>query len=84
MHILGCFCLSSLPIRQFRYGTGGQDAVRIVMYSEGYGDERLAAERVGEVAKVVKYCSECRECMVQCSRGIDIKAAAKRASLFMA
>ena len=53
------------------------------MYSEGYGDERLAAERAAEVAVAVKTCSQCKECTVQCSQGIDIKAAASRAALFL-
>lgn len=76
------FC--SQCINQCRYGTGGLDAVRIAMYSEGYGDQRLAAERAAEVAQAVKTCSQCKECTVQCSQGIDVKAAAKRASRFLA
>ncbi len=76
------FC--SQCISQCRFGTGGLDAVRIAMYSEGYGDERLAAERAVEVALAVKTCSQCRECTARCSQGIDIQAAARRASLFLA
>jgi aryl-alcohol dehydrogenase-like predicted oxidoreductase len=76
------FC--SWCLDQCRYGAGGQDAARIAMYSEGYGDRRLAAERAVEVASSVRRCANCRECTVQCSQGIDIKAAAKRASHFLA
>lgn len=76
------FC--SECINQCRSGTGGLDAVRIAMYSEGYGDNRLAAERAVEVASKVKNCADCEECTVNCSQGIDIKAMAKRASLFLA
>lgn len=75
------FCSSCLD--QCRYGYGGQDAARIAMYSEGYADGRLAAERAGEVASSVRRCANCEECTVQCSQGIDIKAAAKRASHFL-
>ena len=75
------FC--SQCINQCRHGTGGLDAVRVAMYSEGYGDERLAAERAAEVAEAVKTCSQCNQCTVQCSQGIDIKAAASRAALFL-
>jgi hypothetical protein len=76
------FCSQCLD--QCRYGTGGLDAARIAMYAEGYGDVHLAAERAAEVASAVKTCTECEGCTVQCSQGIDIKAAAKRASIFLA
>ncbi len=76
------FC--SECINQCLYGTGGLDAVRIAMYSEGYRDQRLAAERAVDVVSALKNCAECEGCTVDCSQGIDIKAAAKRASLFLA
>lgn len=75
------FC--SRCLNQCRYGTGGLDAARIAMYSEGYGDDNLAAERGVEVALAVRTCVECEECTVCCSQGIDIKAVAKRASLLL-
>ncbi|MDF1525060.1 MAG: aldo/keto reductase [bacterium] len=75
------FC--SECINQCRYGTGGLDAVRIAMYSEGYRDQRLAAERAVDAVSAVKNCADCEGCTVDCSQGIDIKAAAKRASLFL-
>lgn len=76
-----CFCSSCFD--QCRHGTGGQDVARIAMYSDGYGDARLAAERAGEVVLSVRTCVECEGCTVQCSQNIDIKAAANRVSLFL-
>ena len=75
------FCSACLD--QCRYGTGGLDAARIAMYSEGYRDHRLAAERVVEVASAVRACADCEGCTVDCSQGIDIKDAAKRAVTFL-
>jgi len=76
------FC--STCVSQCRYGIGGLDAVRIATYAEGYGDQRLAAERAEAVASAVATCADCEGCTVDCSQGIDIKGAAKRASLFLA
>jgi len=76
------FCSRCLD--QCRYGTGGLDAARIATYSEGYRDQRLAAERAAEVASAVRACAECEVCTVDCSQGIDIKEAARRAAQFLA
>ena len=76
------FCSQCLD--QCRYGTGGLDAARIAMYSEGYRDQRLAAERVVEAASAVRACADCEGCTVDCSQGIDIKATARRAVRFLA
>jgi len=76
------FCSGCLD--QCRYGTGGLDAARIAMYAEGYGDERLAAERAVKVALNVRACADCEGCTVQCTQGIDIKAAARRVERFLA
>jgi predicted aldo/keto reductase-like oxidoreductase len=75
------FC--SLCLKQCRNGIGGMDVARITMYSEGYNDRRLARERAAEVASAVRMCSRCEQCTVQCSQGIDIKSAARRASLLL-
>lgn len=75
------FC--SLCLEQCRYGTGGLNAVRIAMYSEGYGCTSLAVERGREAAAAVKTCLACKKCTVQCSQAIDIKAAAEQASRFL-
>jgi predicted aldo/keto reductase-like oxidoreductase len=76
------FCSRCLD--QCRYGTGGLDTARIATYSEGYQDQRLAAERAAEVASAVRACADCEECTVDCSQGIDIKEAARRAAQFLA
>lgn len=76
------FC--SWCLDQCRYGAGGQDAVRIAMYSDGYGDKRLAAEKAVEVVSSLRRCADCEVCTVQCSQGVNIKAAAKRALHFVA
>jgi predicted aldo/keto reductase-like oxidoreductase len=75
------FCSECLG--QCRYGTGGLDAARISMYEEGYGDKRLAAERAVQAASALRTCIDCEGCTVQCSQGIDIKEAARRASAFI-
>jgi predicted aldo/keto reductase-like oxidoreductase len=75
------FCSACLD--QCQYGIGGLDAARIAMYSEGYRDLRLAMERVVDVASAVKTCAECEDCTVDCSQGIDIKGAARRAVTFL-
>lgn len=76
------FC--SQCVGQCRYGNGGLDAARVAMYSEGYGDERLAAERAMEAASGIMTCADCDGCTVDCSQGIDIKAAAAKAASFLA
>lgn len=76
------FCSQCLD--QCRYGTGGLDAVRIAMYAEGYGDERLAAERAAPVASAVRTCADCTGCTVACSQEINIKRAAEKAVRFLA
>jgi len=76
------FCSGCLD--QCRYGTGGLDAARIVMYAEGYGDERLATERAVEVARNIRTCADCAECTVRCTQGINIRAAARCAAHYLA
>jgi aryl-alcohol dehydrogenase-like predicted oxidoreductase len=76
------FCSACLS--QCRYGTGGLDAARVAMYAEGYKDERLAKENAADVAESIVNCAECGGCTVQCSQGIDIRAAAMRAMRYIA
>ncbi len=75
------FCSSCME--QCHEGIGGIDVVRIAMYGEGYNDRRLARERGSEVASAVRTCSNCENCTVKCSQGIDIKSAARQASLLL-
>jgi len=76
------FCSACLS--QCRYGTGGLDAVRVAMYAEGYGDARLARENTAAAADAIANCSGCEGCTVDCSQGIDIREAARKAMRFMA
>lgn len=75
------FC--SQCLEQCRHGIGGLDVARITMYSEGYRDRSLAAERIREVEPAVRMCLACEGCTVQCSQAINIKAAAQKASVFL-
>lgn len=75
------FCSQCLS--QCRYGTGGLDAARVAMYSEGYGDGRLAAENAVAAADAIGNCADCEACTVDCSQGIDIRRAAKKAKRFL-
>jgi aryl-alcohol dehydrogenase-like predicted oxidoreductase len=76
------FC--SECVDQCRRNKGGLDAVRITMYAEGYGDGRLAAEQAARVSSAIRNCLDCPGCTVECSQGIDIKAAARKAERFLA
>lgn len=76
------FCSSCLD--QCRNGTGGLDAVRVMMYAEGYGDKSLAFQNAGNAASAIRLCIDCKECTVTCSQGIDIKDAARKASPYVA
>ncbi len=76
------FC--SQCIEQCQFNTGGLDAVRITMYADGYSDYELASSNAQQARANITRCLDCEGCVVQCSQGIDIKAAAQRASLFLA
>jgi predicted aldo/keto reductase-like oxidoreductase len=75
------FCSQCLS--QCRYGTGGMDAVRVVMYAEGYGDERLAAKKAVDAADTISNCAGCETCTVDCRQGIDIREVARIAMGYM-
>nr|MDJ0623963.1 4Fe-4S dicluster domain-containing protein [Desulfocapsaceae bacterium] len=75
------FC--SQCVEQCLFQTGGLDAVRVTMYAEGYGDYDLASSNAVKTRANISRCLTCAGCVVQCSQGIDIKAAAKKASLFL-
>ena len=70
------FCSSCL--NQCRYGIGGLDVARTMMYLEGYRDKKLAIANGREVLAKITRCADCRECTVACSQGIDIKGSAQR------
>lgn len=75
------FC--SVCLSQCRYDTGGLDAARVAMYSEGYRDMRLARENAVAAADAISNCAACEGCTVDCSQGIDIRDAARRAMRFL-
>jgi hypothetical protein len=70
------FCSSCLD--QCRYGVGGLDVARTMMYLEGYRDKKLALANGREVLAKITRCADCRDCTVTCSQGIDIKGSAQR------
>ena len=63
---------------QCRYGVGGLDVARTLMYYEGYGDKVLANSNGRRVLSNIKLCTDCEGCTVNCSQGIDIKASAQQ------
>ena len=76
------FCSSCLD--QCRYGVGGLDVARTMMYIEGYRDKELAVANGREVLANIRRCADCRDCTVTCSQGIDIHASAHRIRSYIA
>jgi ferredoxin len=58
------------------YGVSHTDLLRGVMYHDGYQNDRLAREVLGERSTLENFerCSECSSCSVICRRGLDIQA----------
>ena len=58
------------------YGVSHTDLLRVVMYHDGYQNDGLAREVLGErgTSQNIQRCSECSSCSVICRRGLDIKA----------
>jgi aryl-alcohol dehydrogenase-like predicted oxidoreductase len=58
------------------YGVSHTDLLRGVMYHDGYQNDRLAREVLGERSTLENFerCSECSSCSVVCKRGLDIQA----------
>jgi predicted aldo/keto reductase-like oxidoreductase len=56
-------------------GVSHGDLLRLVMYSDGYGNDSLLRESLETVTRQgVQRCSECSTCLVVCRRGLDVKA----------
>lgn len=70
------FCSSCID--QCRFGVGGLDVARTMMYLEGYRDKRLAMASGRDVFANIRLCADCKICTVSCSQNIDIKGAAQR------
>jgi len=58
------------------YGVSHTDLLRVVMYHDGYEDDRLVKEALGGTMTLqnLQRCSDCPSCSVTCRRGLDIKA----------
>ena len=65
-------CPKSVPYGRF---------LRAVMYHDGYEDNRLAREVLGNTValQTPAQCSECRSCLAVCRRGLDVQAQIRRA-----
>jgi hypothetical protein len=55
--------------------------LRAVMYQDGYEDNRLAREVLGNTiaSQTAAQCSECHPCLAVCRRGLDVQAQIRRA-----
>jgi len=64
-------CIGECP-----HGVSRSDLLRVVMYYDGYQNERLLEETLekGQLLKDIEFCSGCPSCSVVCRRGLDIKA----------
>lgn len=64
-------CMGECP-----YGVSHTDLLRVVMYHDGYQNDGLAREVLGErgTSQNLQRCSDCPSCSVTCRRGLDIKA----------
>jgi len=63
-------CIGECP-----HGVFHQDLLRLVMYHEGYEQDRLIRQAVTErpLSQQIQACLDCSACSVVCSRGLDIK-----------
>jgi heterodisulfide reductase subunit C len=56
-------------------GVAYGDLLRLVMYHDGYENDRLIEESLEKSSAVAQFdrCSDCSSCLAQCKRGIDIR-----------
>jgi predicted aldo/keto reductase-like oxidoreductase len=61
------------------------DLLRLVMYHDGYEDDRLVKEALERpmMLQNLQRCSECPSCSVTCRRGVDIQAQIRLAQQMM-
>jgi predicted aldo/keto reductase-like oxidoreductase len=64
-------CIGECP-----YGVLRSELLRIVMYYDGYQNDRLIEEasQKAQLLQNIKLCSGCPSCSVVCRRGLDVKA----------
>jgi predicted aldo/keto reductase-like oxidoreductase len=58
------------------HGVDHTDLLRVVMYHDGYNDDRLVAEALSEsgLLEQSEQCAQCSSCSITCMRGLDIRA----------
>lgn len=63
------------------YGVPYGDYLRAAMYHDGYQDDDLARETIGNLltARNPASCAECPSCSIVCRRGLDVRAQVQRA-----
>ena len=79
-HLQGRICtMCGGCIGECPHGVAHADFLRVVMYHDGYKNDRLAEEvlRTGDALQKIKQCSECSSCAVTCRRGLNIHAQIK-------
>lgn len=56
------------------------ELLRLVMYHDGYQNQRLVKEASGEtdVSHFIQSCTECPSCLIQCRRGLNIREQIQR------
>jgi aryl-alcohol dehydrogenase-like predicted oxidoreductase len=57
------------------HGVSHQDLLRVVMYHDGYEEDRLIREALEEkrIGQNIQICSSCSSCSVVCRKGLDVK-----------
>jgi len=67
-------CMGECP-----HGVAHADLLRVVMYHDGYKNDKLAEEvlRTGDALQEIKQCWNCSSCAVTCRRGLNIHAQLK-------
>ena len=70
-------CMGECP-----FGVAYGDYLRAILYHDGYRNDELARETIGDLPTVkdIGQCSECASCSMTCRGGLDIKAEIERAS----
>jgi uncharacterized protein len=79
-HLQGRICtMCGGCIGECPHGVAHSDLLRVVMYLDGYKNDRLAEEamRTGDALRTIKQCSECSSCAISCRRGVNIHAQLK-------
>jgi uncharacterized protein len=68
------------------YGVSHHDLLRVVMYHDGYQNNRLIEENLETRAllKDIEICSDCPSCSIVCRRGLDLKAQIRLAQQILA